>query len=283
MDPQTLLTDNLPHVRAITRALGRRYGFRDAVQEDFESWVLERLVEDDYRVLSSFQGRSKLTTYLTVVISHLARDFRFKQKGRWRPSAAAKRLGPIAMRLDTLLHRDGLSRDEAAAIVRSEFPEAPPDRELHRTMTQLPGRNRRAVLVGTAEAPDLTSPNRADEGLRRSEQERHAARVYGVLERCMADLPEEDQVILRLRFEQGMTTADVSRALGLEQKPLYRRVERLLSNLGVALRQEGLGKSDVAEILADHAATGEPAPGIDWGEAGAEAVSTSCESSRSEA
>lgn len=263
MDPANLLVEHLSRIEGLIRALCRRHGYQGAAAEDFAGWVKERLVEDDYRILRKFQGRSLLTTYLATVIANLARDYRIRNEGRWRPSAVAKRLGPVGVRLDTLVHRDGLPHAEAVRRVRSELPEAPPASDLHRMIAELPQRLR-PRHVGDEALAAVEGPFAADRSSEESDRAAHATRVMGALEDAIRGLPREDQVILRLRFEQGMTTADVARTLGLDQKPLYRRVEGLLEDLRQAFEVRGIGAADVAELLANHAEAGASPPGIAW-------------------
>jgi DNA-directed RNA polymerase specialized sigma24 family protein len=61
----------------------------------------------------------------------------------------------------------------------------------------------------------------------------------------MAQLAPEDQMIVRMHFVDGRSLADVSRTLGLEQKPLYRRVKKLRETLRKFVEAEGIGGGDV--------------------------------------
>lgn len=59
-------------------ALLRSIPLDDATEEDLVAEILTRLVDDDFKVLRNFRGKSKLSTYLTVVgrrvaVNHLAR------------------------------------------------------------------------------------------------------------------------------------------------------------------------------------------------------------------
>ena len=56
--------------------MGRRSGLPEHEAEELRSWALFKLVEDDYRILARWEGRSKLSSYLTVVLVNLMRDYR---------------------------------------------------------------------------------------------------------------------------------------------------------------------------------------------------------------
>ena len=77
-----------------------------------------RFIENDYAAIRKFRGESSLGTYLTVVVAMLVRDYRVQRWGRWRPSAAARRLGDVAVRLETLVRRNGQAVHEAAETLR---------------------------------------------------------------------------------------------------------------------------------------------------------------------
>src|SRR5215213_773629 len=138
-DPEALLRDNLPTVDRIVASLCRRHGLSGDDADDFRSWVYLQLVEDDYAILRKFRGESSLATYLTVVIAMLFREYRVREWGRWRPSAIARRLGPLAVRLEMLVFRDGCTLSQAGEVLRSEG-EKVSDRELADILAQLPPR-----------------------------------------------------------------------------------------------------------------------------------------------
>src|SRR5207247_4910890 len=94
---------------------------RGADAEDFASTVKLRLIEDDYEVLARFEGRSSLKTYLTVVVNRFYLDYQTQRFGKWRSSAEARRLGPVALRLEVLLYRDGLTFEEASGVLRTDM------------------------------------------------------------------------------------------------------------------------------------------------------------------
>ena len=57
---------------------------------------------------------------------------------------------------------------------------------------------------------------------------------------AMASMTAQDRVILRLRFACNASIASIARSLGVEQRPLYRRIEALLATLRRALEEAGV-------------------------------------------
>ena len=266
---ESLFLDNLPLVERLAGAIARRQGIRGAEVEDFVASVKLRLVEDDYAVLRKFRGESSLTTYLAVVIAMLAREQRVQQTGRWRPSAVARRLGAVAVRLEMLIHRDRCSFVQASQTLlsRGEAEDEGELRRLHRALPRrLPLRPDAAGPEALAGTPDLGS---ADDDLARAEAERRRQQVDAALARAVAQLPDEDRVIVRLRYWEGLTIADVARALGLQQRPLYRRLERCLRELRDRLEAGGMGPADVAALLDETLPQSDDDSGAGWQDGGA--------------
>jgi DNA-directed RNA polymerase specialized sigma24 family protein len=85
-----LLATHFEKIERQLRALGRRSGLPDHEADELVSWALFKLVDNDYRILAQWQGRSSFSTFLTVVLVNLTRDYRIHVWGKWRPSAAAR-------------------------------------------------------------------------------------------------------------------------------------------------------------------------------------------------
>ena len=232
-------------IRRVISFTCRRRHLRAEEAEEFASTVLVKLVEDDYAIFRKFQGQSSLPTYLTTVIQRLCLDFLRANRGRPRASAEARRLGAVAIQLERLLYWDGFGFVEACRILRENHGVDASWQELEEMAGRLPSRaigrhheggERTEQLVGAVERPDEALSDRE----RAEEEERGVA----ALEEALATLDAEDRLILKMRFEDGFTIADVARALGLPQKPLYRRVNGLLRKLRKELEARGLRDLD---------------------------------------
>ncbi len=108
MDYQKLLLQHLDIVDRVLKYVARRHHLSAAETDEFASLVHFRLVDRNFAILRKFQGRSHLATYLTTVVERLYLDFCIARWGKWRPSAAARRLGQVAEMLERFLGRDGM-------------------------------------------------------------------------------------------------------------------------------------------------------------------------------
>ena len=252
-DLERLFLDNLALIDRIVASTCRRNRLTKEESEDFASVVKLKLLADDYGVLRKFTGKcnGSLRNYLVVVVQHAYQDHRNHLWGKWRPSAEARRLGPLAMKLDTMLHRDGLTLDEACALA------APGDREeMQRLATKLPPRAKRR-MEDVQQLERLPSSDRSPEAVL---IDRERETVGDALERVLAEavksLKPDDKALLHLRLERHLSLASVAKAYGVDARQLYRRWELLIKQLRAQLEKSGYGPAQVAWMLDPGAADG---------------------------
>ena len=248
---EALFLNSLPLIDDITGQVSRRHGLFGADAEVFRSDVRLHFIENDYEVLRRFEGRSSLPTYVTVVIQRLFLDHRNREWGRWRPSAPAKRLGPTAILLERLILRDGWTPEQAIELLRTNHGITLDDK-LRAFCVELARRRPSRQFVDQEQAEQVATPDPApDTNVVRAEQDFLAKRVQASLDRARASLDPEEQLVLRMRFEDAISVADIARALHLNQKRLYRTIERLLARIGADLEAEGISRSDVSALFSD--------------------------------
>jgi RNA polymerase sigma factor (sigma-70 family) len=240
----------LPRIRALIATVCRRHGVFGDDAEEFASWVQLRFVESDYAVFAKFEGRSSVATYLRVVVANLFLDYRNAQWGKWRPSAAAKRMGREAMELERLVSRDGLAASDAIAVMRGNgFVETSED-ELLALAARLPvrGRPRR----DESQDPErLAVATEAEDPREHAERRSLAKRAGEAVNRALSTLEDEDRLILRLRFAAGHKIVEIANALGVPAKSLYPRIERLLRAMRGELESAGIGPDEISSIYED--------------------------------
>lgn len=235
--------DDLSLLSEVLREVARRRLPPDDA-EDFVQAAHVRLLERNYEVFRRFDGRSSLRTYLTVVVVRLLLDWRNSTYGKWRPSAAAVRLGPDAVRLERLIHRDGYATEEAIAIVR-QSPDAPPGEVLRDLRQQLPPRlPRRRVpdsMLETIAAGAGVDPAIASENRRRREA------VSRMLAGALRALPDEERELIVERFLGNRTIQAIARRRREQPGTLYRRLHRVLLSLRRTLTAAGALPPSVTE------------------------------------
>ena len=225
----------------------RRHGLGLDEAEDFYSYVMLKLIENNYGRLRKFKGASSLRTYLTTVLQRLFLDFRCQKWGKWRPSARAKQLGEAAMLLETLLYRDGFDFQEAEQILRRNHGLQVPSDELRRLLEDCPVRPRRQFL-GEEVLQNTPGPHPSDTALEK-ERSRFLHQLESMIREAVAALGEETRLILSMRFNEGLSVLQIARALHREPKKLYYRIHKTLTQLRAALEAKGVDRGEVLEAL----------------------------------
>lgn len=245
LTPEHLFHAHLKDIEALIRLVARLNGLTPEERDEFAGEVRLHLIEDDYAILRQFKGNAKLTTYLTTVIQRQYLDYRNKVWGKWRPSAVARRLGPIATRLDRLTTRDGLSFDEAVNVLQTNEGVTLSREELLAIFQQLPKRKPKR-FVSDEVLEDAPSPvPTSEEAMLARERSDASEQAKAALERALRTLEPQDRLIVKLAYNDHMTLATISRLMDLEQKPLYRRLKKIEARLRTALEAEGISGSDL--------------------------------------
>ena len=263
VNDEALFLANLPVIDSVIGQVCRRHRLTATEADDFASEVRLHIIERQYEPLRRFEGRSSLRTYLVVVIQHLFLDYRNRLWGRWRPSVEAKRQGPLAILFERLVTRDGRSFDEAVETLRTNYG-VEMDEALQAIYVKVVKRLPARQFVTEVEAVEVESPGPLpDANVLRAEQDFLAKRVQGALDRARQTLAPEERLSLKMRFEDSVGVADIARALHLNQKRLYRTIERLLAIIRTSLEAEGLSRDEVGARFADGALSAATIPDVE--------------------
>ena len=175
------------------------------------------------------------------MVWRLLLDWRIAAYGKWRPSAAARRLGAEAVRLDRLLNRDGMTVDEAVQVA-SRAPDALPDHVLRLMADRLPRRRRQIRVADDVlqlVAREFPDPVEARERAMRARQTRMA------LGQAFNQLKPEERQLMSLRYRQSLTVREIASLLNVDAKRLYRTFDRLVGKL-----RRDMGASGVTHLTA---------------------------------
>lgn len=178
-------------------------GDHDVVMDRY-TFILESLRADDFRRLRAYatDRRTKLSTWLIVVSTRLCLDEYRRRYGRSRPS-----------------HKDSLNGKQSPDGARLQQRKA---------LVDLTG-----AEIDPAELPDERTGS-PDHHIREDE-------LYGALKDVLATLPPQDRLLLRLRFEDGLSVPRIATAMGFPTPfHAYRRLEHLFRELRPLLQSRGV-------------------------------------------
>jgi RNA polymerase sigma factor (sigma-70 family) len=249
-DPVSFLTDSYRKVDAIIRAVCFRNRLKPDETDDFASEVKLRLVEDDYRALRVFSGKSSVETYLTTVVANTVRDLIRERDGRWRPSEEAKRLGEIAERIEELIYRFRYPFHEAYQILTTNFGFTVSEKAARDIYFKLKVREGRPVAVsyeeelhderGTPEAEMVAAEQNILEG-----------RISAIIDEMRGQLSATDRLMLRMAFEDNLKLTVVAEQLRLTRSEVDRRIREILTDFKRGILQRGINYNDVRELIGD--------------------------------
>ncbi len=250
MNAEELFLANLGLIDRIVVFVCRRNHYKDDEADDFAGHVRLKLIENDYSILRKFEGRSSFSTYLTTVIQRMSFQYRVQMWGKWRPSAEAQRLGDAGITLERLLSRDGYSLHEAIESLAARKQPGFSRAELQAVYARLPHRTPRPMLVQQTDAAhEVASKSDSESEILRRDRERAAKAAACAIDAAIARMDAEDQIILRMRFWSARRVPDIASMLGLDQKKLYKRIDRLLISLRGALQDAGIDRREVEDLI----------------------------------
>jgi len=228
--------------------------------------VCKRLAADDCRRLRQYRGNGnlgacKFTTWLAAVIFNLAREWIRSSRGRRRLFKSIKDLSRTDRLVFQFYFWEGYSVGQIAKLLRSKEHIACNVSDVNHRLASIErqlSRDHRwrlvTALLRSAGPVSIDRPraevseNFAIELPDRREDcgaqlERHEAR--GFLSRLISELPDEERLAIKLRFERGMTAREVALALGVRNyKRVYEIQGRALSKLADGLKQQGVELRD---------------------------------------
>jgi RNA polymerase sigma factor (sigma-70 family) len=220
-------------------------------------FACEKLCDDGFRRLLQFDPARKVRfrTWLKLVVSNLCADWRRTEYGRLRPFASIARLPDFDRLLYHYAFELGMTRRASLRAMRLTYPDLTEEKlaeaigRLHAALTprqrwQLSVRRRDAcsvVLLDTVgenpAIPELAQSSRGPESAAQFDQARKA------LQRAMAELGNQERLLLRLRYQEGLSLKDVAEVTGLgDLHRAKRRIKKALDALMHLVEAENTGR-----------------------------------------
>jgi DNA-directed RNA polymerase specialized sigma24 family protein len=107
------------------------------------------------------------------------------------------------------------------------------------------------TVLDDVAAASLTGRDATDARALNNEARPLSGRTTETVKRTLDALPLEDRMLLRFHFAADMSIADISRMTRLPQRPLYRRIQKILDAFRRALAAAGIDARAVEDLLED--------------------------------
>jgi RNA polymerase sigma factor (sigma-70 family) len=225
----------------------RRCDADDARTTECFNHVCGALSDDGFRRLLSFRpdGPARFKTWLIAVVANLCVDWRRKERGRVRPLQCVARLPELDQQVYRCIYVRGMSRAQCMEALAPRFPQLTAatvseiNARLFALLTpqqrwQLSARTPALKPRGFDARPEdddpawqVATPDPGPDDLAVDSQELRQ------LQDALSQLPSQQRLLLRLRYEQNLTLAQVARLTG-QPDPFRanRQIQAALDALG---------------------------------------------------
>lgn len=234
-------------IESALRFVGFRRRLGPTEFQELRSFVMLKLVENDYGRLRKHQSHGSLAAYLSVVVHRLYLDHQIVRWGKWHASAEAQRRGDTALALERLVYRDGFEIGEAVEHIATRGDSTCSREELSLLAYALPVRHRTRLV--TEDQLRGVATNAPLDPIERREREAFVRKLQDELVRAVAALDGDDRLVLEMRYRDRQTVPQIAHTLGLDAKPLYARIRRLLGRVRTRLERAGLGGEQAMTLV----------------------------------
>jgi RNA polymerase sigma factor, sigma-70 family len=212
---------------------------------DCFQFVCEQLIENRSRRLRKFRGEGSATfaTWLRAVVRNLCIDWHRKQFGRHRQFRSISRLPVFDQEVFRIIYEHAIPLDESLAILAAQFPNATATRiaESRARIEELLTTNQRWLLANRFKpgntngrlgpedfVPDIEAPQPDPESRVIENQQKQKLNL------AIAKLEPNERLLIRLRFEEGLTLDKTAELLGLGNA---QRADRQIKDVLIRLRK----------------------------------------------
>jgi RNA polymerase sigma factor (sigma-70 family) len=225
--------------------------------------ILDKLREKNYRILKNFKGKSKLSTYLTVIIANQIVDTIRKKRGRTREKERARPFGLLGSQIIQRILVEGCPPDRLFQELKSQNNFSHTREEFESIVEKIKG----SRLKGINALPENQNPflKKGQQNPQSGEliimdpkknpeesaiQNQTHKKINDMLELAIGELSGEERLILRMRFsihgeEEPKDFNTIARHLSISKKAAYKKISRILKKCRQILIQRGFDINDL--------------------------------------
>lgn len=217
-------------------------------RNDCYLFICEKLCDHGFRRILSYQpeGSASFRSWLNVVIANLCVDWRRHTRGRARPFKSIRALPVIDQMVFKYRIQQRMSLHACLAAMQPQFPDLT-EPQLASAVSRINAMltSRQHYLLSTQHADtvslDQTGPEAGPEEPVEPgpgpEKCTHFAQKQERLEQALGELSSSQRLLLRLRYEQGLSLKEVARLMRLGDPFRARRqIQRALDELEQQLK-----------------------------------------------
>lgn len=217
-------------------------------------YVCEKLYEQQFRRLLKFntEGAASFSNWLSTVVFNLCVDWHRSEYGRATVLPAITALPAFDQSVYRCCYEQGMTADACYEIIRPDFPGLTQDQisaslgRIHSLLTprqrwrlnvRIRGRN--SIRKGASEVRLENIPDTAPTPEFRAQSEEEAASLKAALSKLTGD----QQLLLRLRFQEGLTFERIARLEHLGNPHRARRhIQAALDALYIQLKKRKISQ-----------------------------------------
>ena len=213
--------------------------------------AIDLIRQDDFAFIRRFDHRSRLTTYLTAMISRKAVDLVRRKRGRSRARERAQAHGRLGMQLFQKIFARGMGVPAAIQELLSETnPSLLPD-QVRDVATHIIGKDGIpapiVIRLPQAEEDNIASGHSPEWTALEADRRK---RILDAIQQLDFQLTGRERLLLKLRFpvepEAGTRPAgEIAITLGISRKAVYRRLDRLLEKCRGIITDSGMNAADL--------------------------------------
>jgi RNA polymerase sigma factor (sigma-70 family) len=232
-------------------------------EDDFSSYVFEKLTANDYKKIRTFKGKASPRTFMTGVISRLAIDFHRTIEGRRKVSEKAKTLGRAAIELEKLVLDDGYSTDQAIVILVENSDYSISKDNAYKIASELKldkksterkeKRSAKNPSTGSLEVLEYISNTKSispEKVLIKEEILNKKDKIDKLVIKMIEKLTNEERLIIKMKFySDGKPVSAIARVLNRERNYIDEKIKRIVREFKKNLLSMGFGINDVKDVL----------------------------------
>ncbi|MEO5357379.1 MAG: sigma-70 family RNA polymerase sigma factor [Nitrospirae bacterium YQR-1] len=251
MDAEKYLEENLPVIKQAIKSLCAKYDVGGPELQDCTGRVLEKLIEEDYKKIRAYGGRSSFKTYITTVVRCLIIDIFRETEGRQRVSGSVKAQGKTAEILYKLIIRDGIPIDEATEILSKNYKISITTDEVYKLAETFSKKDRIKIDPIDSYSIDEIAPGNATPESVMEEQRLQTlySKVMIAVQIITSQLLPEEILMINMRFQDNINVSEIARILKVERAAIDKGLKTIFVKLKEELLKRGISKSGIQEVF----------------------------------